>query len=162
MILVNVWVFPLTPLRLGLWLSTVLWTGPARVVRATIAQQRPREYVEAARAAGASSVRIIVRHLFPNVIGTVIVSATSIIGQSIVIIATVDYIGYGFNQYEKPTLGGLVADATRSTSLILTRNVGIWSIWWLYVFPAVLLVVLLAAIALLGDALDDALNPSTQ
>jgi peptide/nickel transport system permease protein len=162
MILVNVWVFPLTPLRLGFWLTAVLWTGPARVVRAAIAQQRPREYVEAARAAGASSRRIIVRHLIPNAIGTIIVAATSIIGQSIVIIATVDYIGYGFNQYEKPTLGGLVADAAHSPSLILTRSVGIWSIWWLYVLPVVLLVVLLVSIALLGDALDDALSPTTQ
>jgi ABC-type dipeptide/oligopeptide/nickel transport system permease subunit len=162
LILVSVWEFPWTPLRFGLWLSAVLWTGPARVVRATVAQQRPREYVEAARASGASGLRIVARHLLPNSLGAVIVSATSIVGQSIVVIATVDYLGYTSNSYEKPTLGGLVADATHSTTLLQTGNGPLSSLWWLYVIPSVLLIVLLVSVALLGDALDDALNPATQ
>ena len=163
LILVSVWEFPWTPLHFGLWLTAVLWTGPARVVRATIAEHRGREYVEAARASGASGIRIIVRHLLPNSLGAVIVSATSIIGQSIVVIATVDYIGYTSNSYTQPTLGGLVADATHSTGLILSSlNASVWSVWWLYVIPSLILVLLLVAVALLGDALDDALNPATQ
>jgi peptide/nickel transport system permease protein len=163
LILVSVWEFPWTPLHFGLWLTAVLWTGPARVVRAGVVQHRGREYVEAARASGASGPRIITRHLLPNSLGAIIVSATTIIGQSIVVIATVDYIGYTSNSYTQPTLGGLVADATHSTGLILTSlNASVWSVWWLYVFPSVLLVLLLIAVALLGDALDDALNPATQ
>ena len=119
--------------------------------------------MEAARASGASGLRIIVRHLLPNSLGAIIVSATSIVGQSIVIIATVDYIGYTSNSYTQPTLGGLVADATHSTGLILTSlNASVWTVWWLYVIPSLILVLLLVAVALLGDALDDALNPSTQ
>ena len=163
LILVSVWEFPWTPLRFGLWLTAVLWTGPARVVRASVAQHRGREYVEAARASGASGVRIILRHLLPNSLGAIIVSATSIVGQSIVIIATVDYIGYTSNSDTQPTLGGLVADATHSTGLILSSlNASVWTVWWLYVIPSLTLVLLLVAVALLGDALDDALNPSTQ
>jgi peptide/nickel transport system permease protein len=163
LILVSVWEFPWTPLRFGLWLSAVLWTGPARVVRASVAQHRGREYVEAARASGASGLRIIARHLLPNSLGAIIVSATTIVGQSIVVIATVDYIGYTSNSYTQPTLGGLVADATHSTGLILTSlNASVWSVWWLYVIPSLILVLLLVAVALLGDALDDALNPTTR
>ena len=163
LILVSVWEFPWTPLRFGLWLTAVLWTGPARAVRASVAQHRGREYVEAARASGASGLRIIVRHLLPNSLGAIIVSATTIVGQSIVVIATVDYIGYTSNSYTQPTLGGLVADATHSTGLILSSlNASVWTVWWLYVIPSLILVLLLVAVALLGDALDDALNPSTQ
>ena len=162
LILVSIWEFPWTPLRFGLWLTAVLWTGPARVVRASVVQHRGREYIEAARASGASGLRIIARHLLPNSLGAIIVSATSIIGLSTVIIATVDYLGYALNSYTQPTLGGLVADATHSTSLILTRHVTVWGVWWLYVIPSLLLILLLVAVSLLGDALDDALNPTTQ
>jgi peptide/nickel transport system permease protein len=153
--------FPVTPLGNGLWLTTLLWTAPARVVRAQVVSLRPREYIEAARASGASSLRILVRHLLPNSSGPIVVAATSLVGQAIVIVATVDYLGYSFNQAEKPTLGGLVADATRSTSSLLTGPVPLSALWWLYALPSALLVVLLMSVAFLGDALDEALNPAS-
>jgi ABC-type dipeptide/oligopeptide/nickel transport system permease subunit len=90
----------------------------------------------------------------------VIVAATSVVGQSIAIIATVDYLGYGYNQPEKPTLGGLVADATQATAASLGRAPSISSVWWLYAIPAALLVLVLLAVAFAGDTLDDALNPA--
>jgi peptide/nickel transport system permease protein len=160
LVIVLIWSkFPVTPLNDGLWLMTVLWTGIARVVRASVISLRTRAYTDAARAAGASSVRIIVRHLLPNAAGVIIVAATSLDGQAVVIVATVNYLGYSFDTAEKPTLGGLVAGGTRSTSL-LTGPVSLGHVWWLYVFPAVALVALLMSVAFLGDALDDALNPS--
>jgi peptide/nickel transport system permease protein len=153
--------FPVTPLGDGLWLTTILWTGVARVVRASVVSLRPREYVEAAHASGASSLRILVRHLLPNSSGPIVVAATSLIGQATVIVATVDYLGWSFNQAERPTLGGLVADATQSTSLLLTGPVPLSALWWLYALPAALLVILLMSVAFLGDAFDEALNPAS-
>ena len=154
--------FALSPLSFALWLSAILWTGVARVVRAAVASSRTAEFVEAAQAAGASSLRVLLRHLLPNASGPIVVAATSVVGQAIVIVATVQYLGYAFNQPEHPTLGGLVADATHASSLILTGHVGLSSFWWLYVFPAALLVILLLAVTFLGDALDEALNPATR
>jgi peptide/nickel transport system permease protein len=163
LVIITVWArFYPTPFEYALWLTAVLWPGIARVVRAEVASLRGREFVEAAYAAGASSPRVLLRHLLPNASGQIIVAGTSIVGQSIVIVATVQYLGYAFNQPERPTLGGLVADATVAPSLILTGDVVLSELWWLYVFPAVILVVLLLAVVFLGDALDEALNPVTR
>jgi ABC-type dipeptide/oligopeptide/nickel transport system permease subunit len=162
LVIVVIWSrFPVTPLNDGLWLSAVLWTVVARVVRASVMSLRTRPYADAAQASGASSMRILVRHLLPNAAGPIIVAATSLVGQAVVIVATVNYLGYSFDTSEKPTLGGLVAGATQSTSgLLLTGPVSLGQLWWLYVFPALALVAFLMSIAFLGDALDDALNPS--
>ena len=162
LVIVVIWSrFPVTPLNDGLWLMVVLWTVVARVVRASMMSLRTRSYVDAAQASGASSLRILVRHLLPNAAGPIIVAATSLVGQAVVIVATVNYLGYSFDTSEKPTLGGLVAGATQSTSgLLLTGPVSLGRLWWLYVFPALALVAFLMSVAFLGDALDDALNPS--
>ncbi|MFL5909203.1 MAG: ABC transporter permease [Gaiellaceae bacterium] len=159
LIIIAIWSsLPVKPLTDGLWLMALLWPGVARVVRATVASLRSSEYVEAAHASGASDLRVLGRHLLPNASGQIIVAATSVIGQSIAIIATVDYLGYGYNQPERPTLGGLVADATNTTSLAGGPTLS--GVWWLYVLPAALLVVLLLAVAFFGDAADEALNPA--
>jgi ABC-type dipeptide/oligopeptide/nickel transport system permease subunit len=162
LIVIAVWHrLPLTPLDDGLWLMALLWTGVARVARATVASLRVNEYVEAAEASGASGLRLLVRHLLPNATGPIIVAGTNLVGQSIAIIATVDYLGYGYNQPERPTLGGLVADAARSSSQSLGQAASVASVWWLYLIPAGLLVGSLLAIAFLGDVLDDSLNPTS-
>ena len=98
--------------------------------------------------------------MLPNASGSIIVAATSVVGQSIAIIATADYLGFGYNKPESPTLGGLVADATQATAASLGRAPSIASVWWLYLIPVLLLVLVLLAVAFAGDALDDALNPS--
>jgi peptide/nickel transport system permease protein len=160
LIVVSIWSrFPVSPIGYGLWLMVLLWTGVARVVGSTVASLRKREYVEAARAAGASNLRILGRHVLPNASGEIIVAATAVVGQSIVIVATADYLYYAYNQAEKPTLGGLVSDATHSATLVLTHSASLGDLWWLYVFPTVTLVLLLLAVAVLGDALAEALIP---
>jgi len=113
--------YPVTPLGNGLWLCTVLWAPVARVVWATVRSLRYTEFAEAARASGASSLRILVRHLLPNASGSVIVAATSLIGQEIIIVATVNYLGYSVDQNTAPTLGGLIGIYARyvRTSMIL-------------------------------------------
>jgi peptide/nickel transport system permease protein len=146
--------WPVEPLEFGLWLMLYLWTGIARVVRGTVLSLRGREYVEAAHASGASAPRVILRHLLPNASGPIVVAATSLIGQSIIIVATVDFLGLGTVQAEKPTLGSLVADAARGTGLAAVP-------WWVYAFPSALLVILLVCVNFVGDSLDDAFNPNS-
>jgi ABC-type dipeptide/oligopeptide/nickel transport system permease subunit len=163
LVIVLIWSsFPVTPLNDGLWLTAVLWTSVARVVRASVMSLRTRAYADAAQASGASSLRIIVRHLLPNAAGPIIVAATSLVGQAVVIVATVNYLGYSFDTAEKPTLGGLVSSGTASTSgALLPGPTSLGQLWWLYVFPAVALVLFLMSVVFLGDALDEALNPRT-
>jgi peptide/nickel transport system permease protein len=161
LIVLAVWsTLPLSPLADGLWLMALLWTGVARVVRATVRSLRSNEYVEAAEASGASGLRVLFRHVMPNATGAVIVAGTTVAAQAIAIIATVDYLGYGYNKPETPTLGGLVADATQATAASLGRAPSLSDVWWLYAIPAGLLVLVLLAVAFLGDTLDDALNPA--
>jgi peptide/nickel transport system permease protein len=146
--------FPVTPSQFGFYLALYLWPGVTRVVRAQFIALREREYVEAAHAAGASGPRIILRHLLPNASGPLIVAMTSLVGQSIIIVATVDFLGWGTEQVqaEKPTLGSLIADAARGTGFAHAP-------WWQYAIPAVLLAVILACVNLVGDTLDESLNP---
>lgn len=149
-----------TPLRDGLWLAAVLWTSVARVVRASVLSLRTRTYNDAALASGASDLRILARHLLPNAAGQIIVAATSLVAQAVVIVATVNYLGYSYATPEKPTLGGLVSEATQAPHALLYGPTSLGDLWWLYVFPAVALVLFLMSVAFLGDALDEALNPS--
>jgi peptide/nickel transport system permease protein len=158
LLIVVIFRWPVTPFEFGLWLMIYLWTGVARVVRGTVVSLRAREFVEAAHAAGASGPRIILRHILPNASGPLIVAGTSLIGQSIVIVATVTFLGLGTVQAEKPSLGTLIADAARGTGGAVGGIVQ--SPWWLYVFPGVLLVIVLVCVNLVGDALDEALNPA--
>jgi ABC-type dipeptide/oligopeptide/nickel transport system permease subunit len=152
---------PITPLEFAYWLTAILWTTVARVVRASVMSLRNHEYVEAAQALGASGPRIVVRHLLPNASGVILVAATSVIAQSVVIVATVDYFGYGTEQYDHPSLGSLLADAARGTGAAVGTSTPVQGTWWLFLFPAVLLVLLLVCVNYVGDALDDALNPRT-
>ncbi len=142
---------PQTPFKVGVALSALLWVQVARVIRASCVSLREEEYVEAARAAGASDVRIVARHVLPNTVGPVLVAFTSIIGQAILLEATIDFFGYGVYSAVTPTLGALVGDALR-TGLDTTS-------WWLYVFPAAVIVVMLLCVNYVGDSLDHALNP---
>jgi ABC-type dipeptide/oligopeptide/nickel transport system permease subunit len=134
-----------------------LWTGMARVVRARLVSLRQAEYVDAARSAGASGARIVVRHLIPNATGAILVTATGLVGQAILLESTVEFFGFGFDPWVTPSLGGLVAtgvnDALGFTSSIFDE-------WWLWGLPAAVLVLVLVCVNFLGDSLDDALNPA--
>ena len=147
---------PITPRIVGTVLAATLWVYPARLVRAAVGAQRDAEYVEAARALGASDLRILARHLVPNCVGTVVVAATSLVGQAILLESTVEFFNYGLNQNARPTLGNMIAD-------VLKYGIGDENTaglrWWTWFFPAVTLVVVLVCVNLVGDGLDAALNP---
>ncbi len=144
---------PVSRRLLVLVLICYLWTGISRVVRAKVASLRVREFVEAAYAAGASDLRVMVRHLLPNSAGVLLVAATGVVGQSILIIATVDFFQLGAEQPDSPSLGGLVANAVRGLGL------GVPTPWGLYLIPTVVLALLLVSINVAADTLDDVLNP---
>ena len=151
---------PVWPHTLMLVLGLYMWTVVARVVRAHTAATRVTEYVEAARALGASDLRIFRSHLLPNVAGTVLVAATSVLGQAILLDATIEFFNYGLPASRWPSLGNLIADVTFSGGLGLNgyRQLG----WWTWVFPGAALALLLICVNLVGDELDAALNPAAR
>jgi ABC-type dipeptide/oligopeptide/nickel transport system permease subunit len=138
----------------------IMWAVVARVVRAQVATLRTHEFVDAAGALGASDLRIIVRHLLPNLGGTILVAATSLVGQIVLIDATVAFFSYGLPASVSPSLGNLVSDVVKfkfglPKSATATPGMG----WWTWIFPGVVLVLILVSVNLVGDALDAALNP---
>jgi peptide/nickel transport system permease protein len=149
---------PVWPHTLMLVLGLYMWTVVARVVRAHAAAVRATEYVEAATALGASDVRILRSHLLPNIAGTILVAGTSVLGQAILLDATIEFFNYGLPVSRWPSLGNLLADVTFTGGLGLNgyRQLG----WWTWTFPALALTLLLICVNLVGDELDAALNPA--
>lgn len=136
-----------------------LWTFVARVVRANIASLRELEFVQAARALGASDLRILTRHLLPNSAGTVLVAATSVVGQIVLLEATVEFLGLGVPSEVRPTLGNLLGDAAMS-GIGINNQLGLG--WWVWASPAIALVLILVTLNLVGDAIEIALDPATR
>lgn len=143
---------PITVFKATIILSCYLWIPVARVVRAEFATLREREFIEAARSLGASDRRIFLRHLLPNAGSTIIVAATALLGQVIMLEATIEFFGLGVPAQLSPTLGNLIGDGQRG---VLYLGWG----WWTWALPAILLVVVLACANLFGDGLADALRP---
>jgi peptide/nickel transport system permease protein len=140
--------------------AAIMWAVVARVVRAHIATLRENEFVDAARALGASDARIIFRHLLPNAGGTILVAATSLIGQIILIDATVEFFDYGLPAAISPSLGNLISDVVQFKFGLSNDPAAAGLGWWTWFFPGLVLVIILVCINLVGDALDAALNPS--
>jgi peptide/nickel transport system permease protein len=148
------------PHTLILVFAGYMWAGVARVVRSHIATLREHEFVDAARALGASDLRIVFRHLLPNASGTVAVAATSLIGQIVLVDATVEFFGYGLPSSVAPSLGNLVADVVKF-KFGLSNDPAVAGLgWWTWFFPGLVLVLILVCVNLVGDALDAALNPA--
>ena len=150
-----------TPHSLLLVYAAIMWAVVARVVRAHITALRAHEFVEAARALGASHTRILFRHLLPNATGTILVAATSLVGQITLIDATVEFFNYGLSSSVAPSLGNLVSDVVQfkfaaPTTLVVPGT----GSWWIWIIPALVLILILVSVNLVGDALDAAFNPS--
>jgi len=134
------------------WVAVIIgvlaWTSVARLVRADFLSLRERDFVEAARALGSTNRRIIVRHMLPNAIGPIIVNGTLTVAISIILESTLSYLGLGI-QPPEVSLGTLVASGQSAAT----------TQWWLFVFPAGFLVLLILCIFLVGDGLREALDP---
>ena len=145
-----------TTFTVALLLSCLLWMPTARILRGVCLSLREREYVDAARAVGASDPRIIVRHILPNAIGSITVAVTVMTANAIVLETTLAYLGFGIPIYSpnapKPqaSLGNVISDA----------NVEGLFHWWGLFFPGLILVVMIVSIYYVGDGLRDALDPT--
>jgi peptide/nickel transport system permease protein len=133
---------------LALVLAMLIWTSLARLVRGEFLSLREKEYVEAARAMGASSSRIIFRHMLPNAIGTIIVSATLTIAVAILLEAALSFLGFGVKSPDT-SLGLLISTYQTAFS---TRP---WLFWW----PGLFIVVIALSVNFIGDGLRDAFDP---
>ena len=133
---------------LALLLGVTGWVINARVTRGVVLSVRNQEFVEAARALGASDMRIIFRHLIPNVTGVLIVQATLDIAGAILAEAGLSFIGLGI--HDPDTSLGLLA--FKAKGALTTRP-------WLFYWPGIVIVVICLAINFVGDGLRDALDP---
>ena len=135
------------PLGMTLLLSCLLWGSIARVVRGATLALREREFVDAARAIGASNTRIITRHVIPNCLGPIIVNATLVVAEAILVESTLSFLGFGI-QPPTPSWGNLLSDSI--------ATVDDW--WWLTVFPGLAIFLTVLAVNFVGDGLRDAFD----
>ena len=133
---------------LALVVASVSWMGLSRLIRGEVMSLRSRDYVEAARVVGASDRRIIVRHMFPNVVPLVIVWSTLAVPVFIIVEASLSYLGLGV-QVPTPSWGNMLTDAQS----YMTHS------WTLAVIPGVMIFITVLSINLLGNGLRDALDP---
>jgi ABC-type dipeptide/oligopeptide/nickel transport system permease subunit len=129
-------------------IAFVNWTYIGRIIRGQVLSLREKEFVESARALGASNTRIMFREILPNLVAPLIVYATLVIPQNILLEAALSYLGVGV-QPPQASWGQMLSDATPIFD----------TAWWFMVFPGVALLLTVLAFNLLGDGLQDALNP---
>ncbi|NGM23058.1 ABC transporter permease [Roseomonas stagni] len=129
-------------------LALVSWVRYARIVRGQVLAVREREFVQSARAIGASHPRIILRHILPNVLTPALVVATLELARVIVLEAGLSFLGLGI-QPPDPSWGRMLADGRTYIS----------SAWWIITFPGLALMLTVLAVNLLGDWLRDFFDP---
>jgi peptide/nickel transport system permease protein len=125
------------------------WVSYARILRAQVLVLRGREFVEAIRALGGSTVRVVLRHVLPNVLASLVVVATLELARSIVLEATLSFLGLGI-QPPTPSWGGMVQDGRDHLD----------SAWWISTFPGIVLMITSIVISRTGDWLRDVLDPT--
>ena len=133
---------------LGLVIALVSWLTIARVIRGEFLSLREKEYVEAARALGTPSARIIRKHILPNAVGTIIVNATLLISAAILIETALSFLGLGVSAQDW-SLGKLVSE---NDTAFTTRP---WLFWW----PGLFILVISLCTNFIGDGLRDAFDP---
>lgn len=124
------------------------WMGVARLIRAEILTLKERDYIAASRVMGGGDVWIITRHLIPNAIGPVLVSATLRIGGAILVESALSFLGIGV-QPPVPSWGNILMDGKSTLGVA----------WWLTVYPGVFILLTVLAYNLLGEGLRDILEP---
>lgn len=133
---------------ISLVIAGLYWAYVSRVARGVVLSLREKEFIEAARALGASDARIILRHLVPNALGSIIVNATILIAVAILLETALSYLGFGVRAPDT-SLGLLVSEAQTA---LTTRP-------WLFYFPGLFIILIALTINFIGDGLRDALDP---
>ena len=128
------------------------WMGIARLVRSLFLSIREREFIEAAKAVGVRDRRVIFRHILPNAISPIVVSASLIVAGNIIGEAFVSFLGYGVDP-KVPTWGNILSN---SLTFLLLGN------WWWPFFPGVAIILTVLSVNFIGDGLRDALDPRSR
>src|SRR5512137_263828 len=124
------------------------WMEPARLVRAEFISLKEREFVTAARALGASDGRIIFKHILPNGLSPILVSATMGIGGAVLVESALSFLGLGV-QPPTPSWGSLLSSGKDNIEIA----------WWLSAFPGLAILITVLGYNLLGEGIRDALDP---
>ena len=122
--------------------------GVARLVRAEILSLKQRDFVQIAKIYGAGTFRIIFKHLIPNALPPILVSASLGLGQAILIESALSFLGIGV-QPPTPSWGNMLIEGKETLEVA----------WWLSVFPGVAILITVLAFTLLGESLQEVLNP---
>jgi peptide/nickel transport system permease protein len=125
------------------------WVSYARILRAQVLSLRSREFVEAVQALGGSTLRIIAQHVLPNVLSTIVVIATLELARSIVLEATLSFLGLGI-QPPTPSWGGMIQEGREYLD----------SAWWISTCPGIVLMLTSIVVSRTGDWLRDVLDPT--
>lgn len=133
---------------LAFYLGLFAWTGLSRLVRGEFLTLREREFVDAARVAGATNRRIIFKHILPNAVGIIIVSVTLLMSGAILLETALSYLGFGVVSPDV-SLGSLISQYQESFT---TRP---WLFWW----PGLFIISIALSINFIGDGLRDAFDP---
>lgn len=133
-------------------LGFLSWPNLARLVRAQVLAEREKEFVTAANAMGVKRSSIVFRHIIPNVISVIIVSATLDFASCMLTESTLSFLGFGV-KLPRPTWGNILNGCVSS--------VVIQNYWWRWVFPAIMLSICVICINLIGDGLRDAIDPKS-
>ncbi len=127
------------------------WMGIARLIRAEILSLKEREFVQAARAVGASHSRILFRHLIPNALSPVLVSATLGVGSAVLVESSLSFLGIGV-QPPTPSWGNILTDAKATLG----------SAWWIMFFPGTAIFITVLGYNLLGEGIRESLEPRSK
>src|SRR6266536_534918 len=125
------------------------WVSYARILRSQVLSLRSREFVEAIQALGGSVMRVVLRHVLPNVLSSIVVVATLELARSIVLEATLSFLGLGI-QPPTPSWGGMIQEGRDYLD----------SAWWISTCPGVVLMITSIVISRTGDWLRDVLDPT--
>jgi len=136
------------PLPIIVIIGALSWMGAARLVRGQFLSLKAKEFVEAARVAGAQNHRIMWRHILPNAASPIIVAATLRVGNAIMTESTLSFLGFGI-QPPMPTWGNMLKNAQSQMTLAP----------WVAIFPGLFIFAAVVAINYVGDGLRDALDP---
>ncbi|MFN2629424.1 MAG: ABC transporter permease [Gaiellaceae bacterium] len=135
-----------SPVRLAILLGLLFWTNIARIVRGNFLSLKEKEYIEAAKASGSGNFRIMFRHILPNTMGPIVVSATLLTGLAILTESTISFLGFGLDL----SLGELIQEG---------QAAGL-NLWWLVTMPGLTIVLIILCVNFIGDGLRDALDPT--
>ena len=130
-------------------LSLFFWMPMARIVRGQVLSLKEKEFIESARAIGATDRRILLRHLVPNCIGPIVVNITLSVAAAILTEAALSFLGYGISGTDVPTWGYMISIEKSSYDIAP----------WLVLFPGLAILITVLCVNYLGDGLRDALDP---